>query len=429
MTATSRSKRPRSRRSCRIQCAVLLLALLGTGCGGSPRVPDVPWPSPQGYERGPYLQAVTDSSAVIRWRRAARGRDPAVRFKIGAGPEATAWRRIRAERDSFGDRTARLTDLPAGTEIVYKVLEGDGALGPYTFRTAPEEGSDSTVRVLAFGDSGWGSTEQVTLAARMMEHSWDLAVHVGDVAYPSGTSGDFTLRHFRVYGRLLTRVPFFPVPGNHDLRTNGGRPYDRAFTWPRNKERRYYSFRWGRILFVGLDTATPAQRDSLERGVGAQYRWLKDRLPGATGDPAPGWTIVYLHNPLYSSAGGLSGHGPSRTLRETLRPLFERRGVDLVLTGHDHHYERTRPLLEGEPVPPGCGPVYFVTGGGGASRYARTVEGGGLTASASRDYHFLALSVGPDTVHGRAVGLGGQTIDEFRIPSYEPEARAARCDA
>ena len=411
------------------------LLLVAWGCGGSPGMPDVPWAPPAGIERAPYLQAVTDSSAVVRWRAAEADARPTLRYRVVSsreGPADTSWTAAGVELRGNSGREARLAGLPPGAAVVYEVSEDGRVLGPHRFRTAPRPGrSDSVVRVLAFGDSGWGSREQVTLAGRMAEHDWDLALHVGDLAYPSGSARSLTLRHFHVYRELLAEAPFFPVPGNHDLRTDGGRPYDVAFTWPRDGDggrgRRYYRVRWGHALFLALDTSTPVQLDSLERGEGAQHRWLRRQLRRAEADSTVRWTVVYMHHPLYSSAGGLSGHGSNRELRETLRPLFERTGVDVVLAGHDHHYERTRPLRGGEPVPPGCGPVYVVTGGGGASRHARTVRGSRRTAASSRRYHFLELRLARDGAEGRAVGLDGRPFDRFRMRAYAPASRTDRC--
>lgn len=400
-----------------------LLALLA--CGGSPRVPDVPRPAPSTFVRGPYLQAVTDSSAVVRWRASREGATASFRYRVG-----DERREGDVDRAPGGDRVVRLAGLPPAAQVTYRVTEAGRTLGPYRFRTPPRDDSgDEPVRVLAFGDSGWGSREQVTLSGRMTERDWDLAVHVGDLVYPDGSPRGFTTRHFAVYRRLLAETPFYPVPGNHDLRYRGGREYDRSFEWPGTDGRRYYRFRWGALLFVGLDTSTPGQADSLEAGRGEQMRWLRRTLRSAAGDSTLRWTVVFLHHPPYSSAGGLSGHGPSRELRETLVPLFEETGVDLVLAGHDHHYERTHPLRDGDPVPPGCGPVYVVTGGGGASRYARTVQGGPRTAAESRRYHFLDLRFRGRHIAGRVVGLDGEAFDTFRLQPYEAERRREECAA
>lgn len=412
-----------------LRCGLVAALAWAMGCGPSPRVPvEVPSP-PSPFERAPYLQRVQGDSALLRWR--VHSESPGrVRYRVEDGP----WRIEAAaalppatdgpgRRSSGGpvDARAAVGGLGPASRVEYEVEVGEDAFGPRVFRSAPADTSRAPVRVLGFGDSGWGSEAQVRLARRMTTGGgWDLAVHVGDLAYDDGTESDFTERHFRVYAELLAAVPFFPVPGNHDLRTRSGEPYDRAFDWPGEPSgRRYHSFRWGRVLFVGLDTSTEGELEALEAARGEQLAWLEDRLERAAADTTLGWTVVLTHYPIYSHAAGLSGHGPSPGLHDTLAPLFERTGVDLVLQGHDHHYERTVPVRRERAAAPGCGPVYFVTGGGGASRFARYVDPGPLSARVSRSHHFLDLLFEAEGVTGRAVAPDGAAVDTFRIRSFE----------
>lgn len=395
------------------------LALLLAACGPGPRVPAQVGPAPDPFVRMPYLQLLDGRTAAVRWRVEGR---PEVGLTYRAGPD-TAWRAASVSSGERGDRLAVLEGLPADAEVAYRVRAGTLSVGPHRFRTPPPDSTEATVEVLAFGDSGWGSPAQVRLAALMEDRSWDLALHVGDVAYDDGTEEDLTLRHFRVYAPLLATTPFFPVPGNHDVRTEGGAPFDRAFVGPEALgRRRYGTFRWGGVRFVGLDTSSEGAREALEERSGAQYRWLGGTLAEAARDTTVRWTVLFTHYPLYSHAVGLAGHGPSEELREAIEPLLLEHGVDLVLAGHDHHYERSRPLREGRPVADGCGPVHLVIGGGGASRYARSVAPDVHVARIRRDHHFLALTIRPDSVAGEAIGVEGRTIDAFRLRPYEPAA-------
>ncbi len=405
------------------------------------------------FERLPYLQAVDTASAVVRWLAAP---DAADRVEIRREGES-AWRPVAVRRAAEPVRgvsgptvlrDARLTGLRPGERVEYRVAAGSAERGPYRFRLAPRPVPGDTVRVLAFGDSGWGSEAQVRLAALMRPGRWDLAVHTGDIAYPDGSETDFTIRHFQIYRDLLSRVPFFPSPGNHDVRTAGGAPYDRAFAWPAPAPgARYYAFRWGRTRFLALDTTderVPELEDEpedvlarhsaggedgrlLRRGAGRQYAWLEEELEAASESPETRWIIVYMHLPLYSHAVGLSGHGGDRDLERTLAPLFERYGVDLVLAGHDHHYERTLPLRAGEPVEDGCGPVYVVTGGGGASRFARGLAPAPVVAARSREHHFLGLAITDREIRGEVVGEHDERLDTFRVIPTAPAGREPRC--
>lgn len=396
--------------------AVAALAL--ASCLPEPRAP-VHWPAPPaGFVRAPYVQAVDDRRATVLWRTVGRGAPSTFRYRVGDGD----WKRVRPEPLDGGDRRVDLRGLPADTPVSYLVGAAGREIGPFRFRTAPADGGDDAVDVLAFGDSGWGSPAQLDLAARMEKRSWDLAVHVGDVAYRDGSEEDFTERHFRVYRDLLARVPFFPTPGNHDVRPagGGGDAYDRAFAWP-GEERpgRFYTFRWGRVRFVSLDTSSDPAISALEEAGGRQYRWLERTLAEAAADTTVDWTVVYTHRPIYTGAAGAGRNPPTEELREALEPLFLEHGVDVVLAGHDHHYQRTRPLRRGRVVEPGCGPVHFVTGGGGATRHGRSVAPAPQRARVSLAYHFLDLELGRGRGLGTAVGRDGETVDSFRLVPYE----------
>jgi len=344
----------------------------------------------------------------------------------------STWTRTAVEDFRYGTRRADLAPLPAASRVEY-VVSADGVrMGPHAFKTPPPIGtSGEEVRVLLFGDSGWGGPEQIELARRMRREEWDLSIHVGDIAYEDGTESEFTERHFRVYAPTLASTPFYPSIGNHDLKADGGRSYDGAFLWPEPfPGARYYHFRWARILFVSIDTSSKTEDvENLRDGTGRQMEWLEEVLRKATADSTVDWIITFQHHPLYSHAGGISGHGLDQNLRANLLPLVERYGVDLVTAGHDHHYERTWPVRDNLRVPDGCGPVHVLSGGGGASWYARDVTTSALSAKARRVYEYVELVITDDRIRGRTIGLEGQIVDEFTVRQYDGSSAglAQRC--
>jgi hypothetical protein len=263
----------------------------------------------------------------------------------------------------------------------------------------------------------------------MERMNWDLAIHVGDIAYYDGSETDLTDRHFRVYSRMLARIPLFPSIGNHDVRADEGESYDRAFVWPEVVEGvRFYSLRWNEVMFLVLDTSSHTEDvRGLREGRGRQFEWLERSLQAAQTDPGVEWIVVYGHHPPYSHAVGISGHGQEYALREVLPPLFEQYGVDLMAAGHDHHYERTVAIRQGRPVSDGCGPVYIVQGAGGASREARDVASSPLSAVASREYSFTELMFVGDRLYGRTIGVDGEVQDEFVVRPY-PGPDSPACD-
>ena len=375
--------------------------------------------APPPFVRAPYVQQVTEGSASILWMSQPGSADTAW-YRV---PERdSAWTRTAVAEYRYGTRRTDLASLPPASTVEYVVSAGGTRAGPSLFRTAPSEGAaGEDVRVLLFGDSGWGGPEQIDLARRMERADWDLSIHVGDIAYNDGKEIEFTERHFRVYARSLDSTPFYPSIGNHDVRADGGRSYDGAFLWPEPfPGARYYAFRWGRIQFVSLDTSSDTEDvRGLREGTGRQLVWLEEVLRSASADSAVDWIIAFQHHPLYSHAIGISGHGLEYDLRTQLLPLYERYGVDLVAAGHDHHYERTWPVRDGRRVTDGCGPVHVLSGGGGASRYARDITATPLLATAQRVYEYVELTVGADRIRGRTIDRDGQVVDEFTVRRYD----------
>lgn len=407
-----------------------LLALL-TACYPRPRDPVGLAAPPPPFERAPYVQSVDSSSASVLWLTDGREADT-LYYRVGAG--GSGWVAVPGKTHHRRSRVATLGPIPPGTRVEYRVAAAGVRMGPYAFRTAPSAptssgGDDESVRLLMFGDSGWGGEEQLRLAALMRTRGWDLAIHMGDIAYDDGSAQELTRRHFQVYGDLLSRVPFFPSIGNHDLEADDGASYDDAFAWRAPYPgARYYAFRWGTIQFVALDTSSPDEdARQLLQGRGRQYAWLESTLRTAAADPIVSWTVVYGHHPTYSHAIGISGHGGDRRLRRHLTPLYERYGVDLVVAGHDHHYERLPAIKGGRPVPPGCGPVYVVTGGGGASQHARDVRRSPLVARTSRAYHFVDVRIEHERMTGEVVDDEGRTVDSFEILPFRSLTDGVTC--
>ena len=360
--------------------------------------------------RHPYLQQVTPTSAIVVW--ATREPGPAsVRYGRPGGSTQT----IAAVTTGYSaahtglpydlyQHEASLFNLASNTEYAYDPLMGgtDATSGTDRFRTAPVRGT-GTVRFIAFGDSGTGSTQQRQLAALMAGDDFDLALHGGDMAYgESNGTGDgshatLTSWFFSIYRDWLRRAPMFPSPGNHDSRasTDNGLHYLESFVLPDDHNERYYSYDYGPVHFVALDTEYSFQ-DTTRRA--RQIDWLEADL-AATTQP---WKVVYFHRSPYSAGGE---HGSDTVVRQAFGPVFERHGVQLVLSAHEHTYERTHKLPLGDPE----GVTYIVTGGGGAPLYPTGTAS--WTAKSARAWHYVRAEATGCVLAVEAVGLDGGVFD------------------
>lgn len=358
------------------------IAPLEDACGALGRVL-----STETVKRQPYLQQVTSTSAIVGWTTTTPDNqgieitDPAGRVIESATSQA------EARAGGLAQMWTSAEGLQPDTIYCYRVMaNGAPASERVGFRTAPSADSTRTIGVLAFGDSGADSSDQLALRSQMEDVPYELIVHTGDVAYESGTMAEFESTVFDIYDDLFRHIPFFPAAGNHDYKTASASPFRSVFHLPGNEK--WYSFDWGRVHFAALDT---------ESDYATQATWLDADLAAST---AP-WKIVFMHRPMYSSGN----HGSDTRLRKLIAPILERHHVQLALAGHDHDYERVNPQN---------GVEYVVTGGGGRGTYS--VGSSSFTAFSESVIHYVYLEVGVDQLVLHAIDAEGTEFDSVVIP-------------
>jgi regulation of enolase protein 1 (concanavalin A-like superfamily) len=374
--------------------------------------------------RQPYLQQVTSTSAIVVWTTF-EPEPGAVRYGVPGGPaRTTAATSVHYSSSTTGlaydfyQHETLLSPLSAGTTYEYEVMAGGVPAfdGRDRLTTAPPLG-DGLVRFIAFGDSGTGSAEQRRLAALMETDTFDLSLHTGDVVYGSSSGvGDASFRtlndwFFLVYERWLRRAPMLPSLGNHDSRasTQHGFANLETFVLPGNgasgaypdHAERYYSFDYGPVHFVALDTEL-AFSDSARRA--EQLAWLDADL-AATTQP---WKVVYFHRTPYTAG---NHHGSDLDVRAAVSPILEQHGVQLVLAAHEHVYERTHPLPFDRPAHERV--VYITTGGGGAPVYP--AGSADWTAHIASVHHYVRAAATACSLSVEAVGLDGAVFDDVTL--------------
>jgi hypothetical protein len=260
----------------------------------------------------------------------------------------------------------------------------------------------------AVGDTGTGGRQAAAVASRMAagyrQNPYGLITHLGDICYYGHIRDRFDDVFLRPYAALLDAgVGVELAIGNHD-----GEVY---FTDARleaveaelallGTPARYYRSSHGPVDFFYLDSSRPALFGS---DASAQLDWLDDALATSHNQ----WKIVCMHHPPYSSGT----HGSTPGAEQRLVPVLQRHGVDLVLSGHDHHYERTVPI----------GGVTYVVSGGGAK--LRPVGRSPFTAVASSVLHYLHVEVTGDRLVGRSIRADGRLVDAFTLHARDGHRR------
>jgi len=335
--------------------------------------------------RGPYLQRPTPHGATLRFSTSAP-----VTPTLHLGPDPTAATRTwTGERGT--DHLFRLEALEPETRYFYAVMvDGQVLAGgddDHWFRTHPLPGTDRPTRIWVIGDAGDGrfsKAEPMLAAYREFAGSreTDVWLMLGDNAYKNGTLMEYQDALFDMFAGPLRHAFAWPLIGNHDRRafTEDAKPYFDLFTLPTEGEsggvpsgtEYYYAFDYGDIHFVALD----GSKDGLAVG-SPQLDWLERDLEASEA----AWTIAFVHIAPYATGE----HNSDRVerhinVRANALPILERHGVDLVLAGHSHCYQRSY-LIHGHygPSTSWVPAVHLLDGGDGCPDDERVSEcsGGG----------------------------------------------------
>jgi len=243
-----------------------------------------------------------------------------------------------------------------------------------------------SLKFAVIGDTGTGDQHQYAVAEKLIafrnQFKYEFLVMMGDNTYGGESAKDFENRFEKPYKPLLDAgLKFYAALGNHDT------PNQRNYKLFNMGGKQYYTFRpkLG-VRFFALDSNYMNPE---------QLTWLKNELEASGSD----WKIAFFHHPLYSSGGR---HGSDAALRDQLEPLFLKYSVDVVLSGHDHFYERIKPQK---------GIYYFVVGGSAKLRQG-DIGTTGLTAKGfDTGYSFMGVEIVGDEFYFQTISDRGVTVD------------------
>jgi uncharacterized protein (TIGR03437 family) len=318
---------------------------------------------------------------------------------------------------------ATIANLNPGTVYTYQVQAGHQAMASALTRplefTTPGSGAFNFIN---FADSGEGNAEQLALRLQMVSETVSLAIANGDLAYELATYASIEENYYGVYQEIMAQVPFFASLGNHEYMTDNANPTLAARVTPTAgvpaaDQGRYYSFDWGNAHFVALDSNTPL--DDAIAGTGEMLAWLDNDLQSTS----KFWKIVFFHHPGYAT-GVHQDEPPAGEVRQGIVPILEKYGVQLVLNGHEHTYQRTYELLGGQVVAPNSGGVVYITsGGGGAIPYYTAPNN--LIAQSIGLNNYVHAEVSGDEIIVKARGLGARGDIDSIVLAPQPQLFSA----
>lgn len=293
-------------------------------------------------KRAPYLQSVIADSLTVLWRTDI-GTSAALKYRLmGTDEWQIASGATRLTNTNVIENEVTIHSLVSDTTYEYQIFTNNFQMSDYTYRFRSASGSDDqTVSFFAVGDIGsaleeGGTPDLLGKALEKEAQKFDLGVLMGDITYYNGKKEDYDHNFFRHFDKVFAYVPVYPVMGNHDWNGFTDVP-DFVYEWKLPHNEYYYSFDYGNVHFIGLDS---------KKGEFYEYEqqvdWLKKDLSNIEPDM---WIVVFLH---YNGKSCTYKNDNEKVMK--LYPLFEMSGVDLVLNGHAHTYERLRPM-NGDGVP------------------------------------------------------------------------------
>jgi acid phosphatase type 7 len=313
----------------------------------------------QTVTRGPYLQQATPTSIIIKWQT-----NIATNTKVNYNTTLPTLSSSTTNTVSSTNHEIKITGLQPYTKYYYSIGSTTSTLvaaaSDLFFRTMPNYGQKGDYRFWAIGDAGTGDNNQrdtrnafVTYNNNRNIDGW---IWLGDNAYNGGFNSEYQSNVFsnNTYENQLKNTVVWPAAGNHDY--NNHIPFSPSpayldiFSLPSNGEcggvpsssEKYYSYNYGNIHFIVLESY-----DESRASTGTMATWLQADLNANT-QP---WVIAYWHHPPYTKGSHNSDNssfldGELVDMRQNIIPILEAKGVDLVLNGHSHVYERSY-LLDG----------------------------------------------------------------------------------
>lgn len=253
---------------------------------------------------------------------------------------------------------------------------------------------DKSVRFAIIGDSGTGDQQEYEVAQRMEQYRqathFDFVIMLGDNIYGGHSPHDFVKKFEQPFKPLLDAgVKFYASLGNHDD------PDDERLYKPFNMGgQRYYAFRKEEVAFFALDSNYMDP---------AQLSWVDQNLKNSQGK----WKICFFHHPLYNDG---RHHGADVDLRARLLPSFERYGVNVVFSGHEHVYERMKPEDNIN---------FFVLGNSGKLMSHDFRSQGERVKGFDSDRGFMLVEISGDTLYFQTITRSGETIDSGSIVNQQ----------
>lgn len=350
------------------------------------------------FIKGPYVQTLKHTGMTIVWEG-----DTTHTGKVYYG--------IGNKLDMLVETTAPmnvqkvvLKDLQAETEYSYQVEVNGFKSERHSFRTAVKDGSP--FMFVAYGDNKNGPFNHKKIADLILSYNPLFVANNGDLVERGEVYKQWEKLFFTPAGELIANVPLIPAIGNHE---DNAKYYYNYFCLPDNKA--WHSFKINGAHFIIVNTEEEFLMDSAE-----QINWLKNDLKNNKST----WTFVFEHIPPFTSGGNYYSNERIK-VKNLLHPIYEKYGVDMVLCGHDHHYERSKPIGSEDSEHA----VIYIVGGNGGTPMRYIGKPKPFSHISTRTFGFSLIEIEGTKMKFKEISIENKILDEFEIDKGNRESYLA----
>ncbi len=351
------------------------------------------------FLKGPYLQNPLMDGMTIMWESEAL-ESGEVRYG-----ETEELGESAAEFHKTKIHQVMLTGLKPQTKYYYQVLTGGLKSEIHSFSTAVEK--NSPFSFIAYGDNKNGPFNHAKVANLALTKDPNFAIHNGDLVNRGGVYIQWEKLFFNPIGHLISHVPLYTVIGNHE--DNSDNYFN--FFCPPCDTLAYYSFDYGNAHVIVLNSEEEAMIDGPN-----QINWLISDLES---NKDATWKFVVFHVPPFTSGGNYYKKS-RKEIKELVVPIFQKYNVDMVFSGHDHHYERSYPIGSKEN---NSAITYIVCGNGGTPLRFNIPRH--WTIYSERVFGFTHVNINGSKMHFQSISIDNRVIDEFTLDKADPASVAA----
>lgn len=350
---------------------------------------------------GPYLQNAKVDQMTVLWET-----DLAVKatFRWGTHPDTLSNEKILENNTTLHE--VNLKDLQPNTTYYYQISSGKSLFPVYSFTTNHQKDS-FTFSLWGDSQNGWEQFKQNIHG--MLDYPTDFSVGVGDLVNNGGYEHKW-YEFFQTAHPLISKVPTFLIPGNHD--------YDGFYNdlnpvyfkkYVRNPQRyNYFAWTYGNARFVALDP-----NDNFPLNIpkdSDQYRWFMNEIKSPEWNSAT-WHFIFVHQPPYGQSW--QGYHGEDYLREMLDPVIEEAGIDFIISGHLHGYERLKRSVGEKTV------YHVIVAGGGGPMGASTKSEYPAMDIVEEVFNFAIVEIDGDQLKFNVYKTNRQLLDRFEMKKLQ----------